>query len=87
MIFMKNKKDDTITSVITEVDIMANLTEEQRIRRNNTNHKYARNNCKKMTFEFNKNTDADILEKFEKVPSKLGYIKKLIREDIKKENE
>lgn len=31
---------------------------------------------------FNKKKDADILEKLEHVESKMGYIKKLIREDI-----
>lgn len=31
-------------------------------------------------------TPADIIEKLESVPSKAGYIKALIREDIKKES-
>lgn len=34
-------------------------------------------------FKLNNNTDADIIEKLKKVPSKAGYIKKLIRHDIK----
>lgn len=33
---------------------------------------------------FNKKTDADILEKLDHVKSKMGYIKKLIRDDIEK---
>lgn len=32
----------------------------------------------------NKNTDADIIAKLESVPSKMGYIKQLIRADIAK---
>ena len=32
----------------------------------------------------NKNTDADIIAKLETVPSKMGYIKQLIRDDIRK---
>lgn len=32
----------------------------------------------------NKNTDADIIAKLESVPSKMGYIKALIRADMEK---
>lgn len=32
------------------------------------------------------NTDKDILQKLETVPSKQGYIKRLIREDMAREN-
>lgn len=32
----------------------------------------------------NKNTDADIIEKLASVPSKMGYIKQLIRADLEK---
>ena len=32
----------------------------------------------------NKNTDADIIEKLASVPSKMGYIKALIRADMAK---
>lgn len=31
----------------------------------------------------NFNTDADVIKKLDSVPSKMGYIKKLIRKDIK----
>lgn len=34
----------------------------------------------------NHNTDADILRKLETVSSKQGYIKTLIREDLRKED-
>lgn len=50
--------------------------------------KASANSAKKMTkcvnLAFNKKTDADILEKLDQVDSKMGYIKKLIREDIEK---
>jgi hypothetical protein len=39
-----------------------------------------------MTFRLNNKTDADIIEKLESVPSRLGYIKELIRKDIAEEN-
>lgn len=44
--------------------------------------KYAKKKIKKMTFSFNRETDADILEKLESVDNKQGYIKGLIRKDI-----
>lgn len=44
-------------------------------------------NTTRMTFRFNNRTDADILEQLSEQDSKLGYVKRLIREDIKKENQ
>ena len=44
---------------------------------------YKKQHVKRKIFEFNKNTDADILEKLESVPNVQGYVKKLIRDDIK----
>ena len=48
----------------------------------------ANNYNKKHTFcvliRLNKNTDADIIQQLDGVPSKMGYIKGLIRADIKK---
>ncbi len=46
--------------------------------------KYDVTNTKKITFKFNLNTDADILEKLYSVKNKTGYIKTLIRADIQK---
>lgn len=43
-----------------------------------------RKSLKRMTFEFYP-TDQDVLDKLNSVESKQGYIKALIREDIKKE--
>ena len=48
--------------------------------------KYNKANTKSMALRFNLKTDADILEKLDNVPSKLGYIKQLIRADIGKDN-
>ena len=50
---------------------------------NKAQSKY-RKNLKRMTIEFYP-TDQDILDKLETVESKQGYIKDLIRADIKKE--
>lgn len=48
--------------------------------------KYDRDNrgkFKVMTLKFNKEQDADVLEKLSSVPNMQGYIKELIRKDIK----
>lgn len=45
---------------------------------------YDRDETKVFTFRVVKNTEADIIEKLESVPNKAGYIKSLIRADIKK---
>ena len=38
----------------------------------------------KFTIKLNEHTDADIIAKLNAQPSKAGYMKQLIREDIKK---
>ena len=48
------------------------------------NAKYDKSNTKMMSFKFNLQTDADILDRLASVPNKQGYIKELIRRDIKK---
>lgn len=50
---------------------------------NRANKKYQEKNTRLMTIRLNYNTDADIIAKLEQVPSKQGYIKELIRADIK----
>lgn len=45
--------------------------------------RYKKKNIKQLKFELNLKTDADIIQKLENIPNKTGYIKKLIREDIK----
>ena len=42
-------------------------------------------NTTQIRLKLNKKTDADILEKLDNVKSKQGYIKELIRADIKKD--
>ena len=43
-----------------------------------------REHTSSIRLKLNNHTDADILRKLENVPSKQGYIKTLIREDIAK---
>ena len=43
---------------------------------------YDKTNAKTFSLKFNVKTDADILELFETIDNKQGYIKRLIREDI-----
>lgn len=47
--------------------------------------KYHANNRQTMTIAFMKSTEQDLLDYLETVPNKAGYIKQLIREDMKKE--
>ena len=49
--------------------------------------KFNREKTRAVLIRLNVNTDKDILEKLETVPSKQGYVKKLIRDDIEKENQ
>lgn len=46
--------------------------------------KYDKENTMQFNLKLNLNTDKDIIEKLNTVDSKQGYIKKLIRQDIKK---
>ena len=45
--------------------------------------RYDKATAKQMLFRFNEKTDADIIEKLEEVDNKQGYIKQLIRDDMK----
>ena len=45
-------------------------------------NKYDKENTKSVLLKLNKKTDADIIELLDAVPSKMGYIKDLIRQDI-----
>ncbi len=47
--------------------------------------KYDKEHTKQILLKLNKGTDADILQKLDKVDNKQGYIKGLIRDDIKSE--
>ena len=46
--------------------------------------RFDKENTRKYTVKLNKRTDAEVIERLDKQPSKAGYIKQLIREDIKK---
>lgn len=46
--------------------------------------KYDRENTKSYLLKLNRKTDADIITFLEQQPNKLAYLKKLIREDMKK---
>lgn len=45
--------------------------------------RYDKKNTRQITFKFNLNTDQDILEKLDSVDNRQGYIKRLIRADLK----
>lgn len=45
-------------------------------------NKYNKEKTKCIMVRLNKTTDADILAKLDSVPSKMGYIKDLIRKDM-----
>ena len=47
--------------------------------------KYDKNNTVQIKMKLNKNTDADIIEHLETVDNRQGYLKELIRNDIKKD--
>lgn len=46
--------------------------------------KYDKTNTKQFILKLNKTTDADIMEKLTTVGNMQGYIKELIRQDMKK---
>ncbi len=43
-----------------------------------------RSNTRRTSLKFNNRTDADIIDRLDKVGNVAGYIKKLIREDIER---
>ncbi len=55
-------------------------TEAQR----RANRKYEAENTRQVHLKLNLRTDKDVLEKLDSVPNKQGYIKELIRADLKK---
>lgn len=46
-------------------------------------NKFNKENTSCVLLRLNFSTDRDVIQKLESVPSKMGYIKKLIRKDIK----
>ena len=52
--------------------------------RTRANLRYQKKNIKQMKLDLNRNTDSDIIHFLDQCKNKQGYIKKLIREDMKK---
>lgn len=48
--------------------------------------KYDKEHTRQITFKFNLKTDADILERLDSVENRQGYIKYLVRNDIRSAN-
>ncbi len=48
--------------------------------------KYNKEHYKVVSFKLHKTNDKDIMEYLESLPNKQGYIKELIRQDMKKSN-
>ncbi len=79
-------------------DYMAKLSEEARERKNErqreyakrtgyaANRKYDKEQTKSIAIRFMKNTESDLLAWIELQENKAGYIKSLIREDMKRNN-
>ena len=53
------------------------------VARRKANAKYDATNTTQVKFKFNNKTDADVIERLNEVPNKAGYVKSLIRADIK----
>lgn len=53
------------------------------IARRKANAKYDAVNTTQVKFKFNNKTDADVIQRLNEVPNKAGYVKSLIRADIK----
>lgn len=46
--------------------------------------RYDDRNTRQVHLKLNRRTDSDVLERLDAVPSKQGYIKRLIREDLER---
>lgn len=49
--------------------------------------KYQAANIKKYTLGVNRKTEADLIEVLDSIPNRQGYIKSLIRQDMKKRSQ
>lgn len=49
-------------------------------------YRYDRSNTQQVTLKLNKNTDADVLMKLDSMENRQGYIKELVRKDMREEN-
>lgn len=57
---------------------------EKKFDKNKYMDEWKKTHVKRMSIALNRNTDRDIIEKLDTVKSKQGYIKDLIRADMKK---
>lgn len=62
---------------------MARNYENSKESQKRATEKYDAANTVQLKMKLNKKTDADILAKLDEVPNKQGYIKQLIRDDLK----
>lgn len=62
------------------------MNEDQKAKHVLATVKYNKNNVKQIKMNLNRNTDADIIKHLEAVPNIQGYIKDLIRKDLKSTN-
>ena len=65
----------------TEGEYMAKVYESRR----RATEKWKKEHTKQIKFNFNIDTEADIIQKLESVDNKIGYVRDLIRADIAKE--
>ena len=71
-----------LTKKINKGDTMAQTDDNKKNSAYEPQMRYAKKYIKKISFDVNIRTEADIIEKLESVPRKATYIKKLIRDDI-----
>ena len=62
------------------------MNEEQKAKHVLATVKYNKTNVKQIKLNLNRKTDADIIEALDAVPNTQGYIKDLIRKDLKSTN-
>lgn len=63
------------------------MTDQKKQARVKASMKYNQNNVKQVKFNFNRKTDADIIEHLAQVGNMQGYIKDLIRKDLNDEQQ
>ena len=61
------------------------MTNEQKKARDRRQAKFDAANTTRVQLKLNNNTDADIIDKLNSVPSKQGYIKEAVREKMKRD--
>lgn len=62
------------------------MNEDQKAKHVLATVKYNKTNVKQIKLNLNRKTDADIIEALDAVPNTQGYIKDLIRKDLKSTN-